>query len=210
MLTIVIPYRNREEHLKKFLEDVPSKINVDNFNILVVEQLDDKPFNRAKLLNIGFDYSKDFGNQFCFHDVDMIPIKADYSQVTEPVHLVAKATQFGGKIPGHNYYGGVNMVNKESFIKLNGYSNDFWGWGGEDDDMLLRVYKNGYSLVRRYGEFKSLAHKYNGPNHKHYNDNVKKLNQKYDYNGDGLNTLNYELVGVEQLNEICKLIKVKI
>jgi hypothetical protein len=25
-------------------------------------------------------------------------------------------------------------------IKINGFSNDFWGWGGEDDDFSARFF----------------------------------------------------------------------
>jgi len=193
MLNIIIPYRNREEHLKQFLAETPKKLNVSDYRIYIIEQLNEKPFNRAMLMNIGFDLAKENGEQFCFHDVDMIPESSDYSDVSEPTHLVLKASQFGGFIPGHNYYGGVNMFNKESFIKINGYSNEFWGWGGEDDDLLKRVLTRGYRIIRRGGEYKSLAHKYNGPQHENYDKNVNKLHSNYDYNSDGLTNLRYEL-----------------
>ena len=34
--------------------------------------------------------------------------------------------------------GGVLALSKEQLIKTNGYSNLYWGWGSEDDDMSLR------------------------------------------------------------------------
>ena len=36
--------------------------------------------------------------------------------------------------------------------RLNGFSNMFWGWGGEDDDMYNRVHDNGLDIARLEGE----------------------------------------------------------
>jgi hypothetical protein len=54
-LAIVVPYRDREEHLKKFLPAMKKCdfLNDIDYEILIVEQEDGKPFNRGKLLNVG-------------------------------------------------------------------------------------------------------------------------------------------------------------
>jgi len=36
----------------------------------------------------------------------------------------------------------------EQFKTVNGFSNKFWGWGGEDDDMSNRVRVHGYHISR--------------------------------------------------------------
>ena len=38
----------------------------------------------------------------------------------------------------YNYAGGVVSINRENFFKINGYANDYWGWGSEDDDFSAR------------------------------------------------------------------------
>ena len=41
----------------------------------------------------------------------------------------------------------VTAFTEESFKKINGYSNEYWGWGGEDDDIshrMYEVYRNGF------------------------------------------------------------------
>jgi hypothetical protein len=70
-LAIIIPYRDRHEHLMAFVPYMESFIKGIKFNIVLVEQADKKPFNRGKLLNIGFSLSR--SGWFCFHDIDMLP-----------------------------------------------------------------------------------------------------------------------------------------
>jgi predicted glycosyltransferase involved in capsule biosynthesis len=36
------------------------------------------------------------------------------------------------------YFGGVSAVSKDQYKRINGASNVFWGWGGEDDDFYKR------------------------------------------------------------------------
>ena len=44
-------------------------------------------------------------------------------------------------MPYENYYGGVCAISKEHFKKINGFSNIYFDWGGEDDDLLARFVK---------------------------------------------------------------------
>jgi len=97
--------------------------------IYIIEQLEGKPFNRAKLLNIGFLESKADHDYFIFHDVDMLPHGVDYSYRECPTHMASGASQFGGTMPYPDYFGGVTMFNRESAELVNGFSNEYWGWG---------------------------------------------------------------------------------
>jgi len=44
------------------------------------------------------------------------------------------------------YFGGVTMFTVDDFEKIDGYSNKYWGWGYEDDDLLLRCVKKKLKL----------------------------------------------------------------
>ena len=59
------------------------------------------------------------------------------------------------------YTGGVLAIRRSQFEDINGFSNEFWGWGGEDDDLNNRLKGKGYKVARelsRGGYFTSLNH----------------------------------------------------
>ena len=35
-------------------------------------------------------------------------------------------------------FGGATLFTPDEFRRMNGYSDEYWGWGGEDDDMIGR------------------------------------------------------------------------
>lgn len=169
-LAVIIPYRDRADHLAEFLRRFPIEVNKGReipieYGIFVIEQSNDKLFNRGKLNNVGFALTKDAYDYFCFHDVDMMPIDADYSYPAIPTHLASDVSQFRSRYPEREglayptFFGGVVLFNKYDFIEVNGYSNEYWGWGGEDDDLLFRILiRTQLQWVRRKGVFESLPH----------------------------------------------------
>jgi hypothetical protein len=38
-----------------------------------------------------------------------------------------------------NHFGGMTALSTNDFQSVNGFSNSFWGWGGEDDQLYQRV-----------------------------------------------------------------------
>jgi len=154
-LAIIVPYRNRQQHLNKFLPYMSGMLK--DADIFIIEQMDDKPFNRGKLLNIGFIEAQGY-DYYALHDVDMLPVKSDYSFAENPTLLATKVQQFGYKMPFENYFGGVVLINKDDMIKCNGYHNEFWGWGGEDDLFHERILNVGLKISSRECIYNSLPH----------------------------------------------------
>lgn len=149
-MVIIVPYRDRATHLAKFLKYM-------QYDILIVEQADDKPFNRGKLLNIGVIESPD-ADYFALHDVDMLPVKSDYSKPEFPTLLATKVEQFKYKMPFPEYFGGVVLITSEHMKQCNGYHNEFWGWGGEDDNFRERILATVGKIEHRECIYNSLPH----------------------------------------------------
>ena len=143
-LAIIVPYRDRPAHLLTFKQSIVSYLkdkDID-YELIIVEQDEAKTFNRGKLLNVGFFYAKKLKCDYVvFHDVDMIPLEVDYSYSPKPIHLasnfVSTSDEFN-RILWDEYFGGVTMFPSSIFEAINGYSNEYWGWGYEDDDLLFR------------------------------------------------------------------------
>jgi hypothetical protein len=197
-LGVVVPYRDREPHLRFFVPYVFNFLTNQGIEhrIVVVEQhKHDKLFNRAKLMNIGFDISKDDCDYFAFHDVDLIPQVADYSYPRCPTHMSAHCSQFNYELPYETIFGGVAMFTKEDFIKVNGYSNEYWGWGAEDDDMYNRCEREATGFERRPNRYDSLSHEKQSLTHHDYMKNIERLQAqkagKTNHKEDGLSSLNY-------------------
>lgn len=46
------------------------------------------------------------------------------------------------RLPYVSIFGGVSAMTKDQILFVNGFSNQFSGWGGEDDDMFNRCQSN--------------------------------------------------------------------
>ncbi len=70
----------------------------------------------------------------------MLPTKVDYNYSEHPVHLASILVNEDNtqKSIFEQYFGGVTLFPTETFEKINGYSNKYWGRGFEDDDLLWR------------------------------------------------------------------------
>lgn len=143
-LGVIVPYRNRYEHLQEFKKHITEYLTSKdiNYELIIVEQDNAKLFNRGMLLNIGFIHAKKLGCDYViFHDVDMLPIDVDYSYSDIPLHLATNFHFEDGEKQREvfdTYFGGVTMFPVSSFEEIDGYSNKYWGWGFEDDDLLYR------------------------------------------------------------------------
>ena len=94
-------------------------------------------------MNVGFrEALQDFNwDCFIFHDVDLLPEddRNLYTCPDQPRHMSVAVDKFKYRLPYKSIFGGVAAITRRHFKQLNGFSNMFWGWGGEDDDMSRRI-----------------------------------------------------------------------
>jgi hypothetical protein len=208
-LTIVIPYRDREHHLRQLMPVLNAKLREQRlaYRVLVVEQEKGTLFNRGRLLNAGIHYAADFTDYYCLHDVDAVPIVANYACPSQPLRLVNEIVGEHGKTHRSDYYfSGAVSIRKDQVQAANGYSNEYWGWGKEDDDFFFRLLLSEllcyYDLQGTYQDLPNPSHQQTqrrypwAPPHVRRNRRRRSslLRGLMDPSEDGLNTLHYEVI----------------
>ncbi|XP_061307446.1 beta-1,4-galactosyltransferase 2 [Pezoporus occidentalis] len=207
-VAILIPFRHREHHLKYWLHYLHPILRRQKvaYGIYIINQFGEDTFNRAKLLNVGFlEALKDDEEYDCFifSDVDLIPMddRNLYRCYEQPRHFAVGMDKFGFRLPYAGYFGGVSGLSKSQFLKINGFPNEYWGWGGEDDDIFNRISLNGMKVSRpdiRIGRYRMIKHerdKHNEPNPQRF---TKIQNTKMTMKRDGISSLQYRLVEVSR------------
>jgi N-terminal region of glycosyl transferase group 7/N-terminal domain of galactosyltransferase len=249
-LLIVVPYRNREAHFKSFVPHLRAYFARDKYDrnipyrVLIVEQDGNGPFNRGALKNVGFNLGAAESEYTCFHDIDYLPIWADYSYSDEPLRIVWHGAETRPIAPEksirkiindmEDLFGTVVVIPNRLFSAVNGYSNEYWGWGFEDADLKRRFLAAGVKTGQRKGTFTALDHANEGY---HSNgmptpanlQNEQKMLRKWApsitradvglsvLKSDGLSTLKFEVISRQTIpdpvpeREACwEIVKVKL
>ena len=167
-IAIIVPFRDSEEskprtnQLREFVAYMETYLNGYQYKIFVIEQEEDgRKFNRGQLLNFGFDLADKEGyNNFIFHDVDLLPsdeLKKYYTTIptTNPIHIAAIWDRYNSN---PKYFGGIVAFSKDIFKRINGYPNNFWGWGGEDDELFNRTNKFFKIIKAKEGSIQDLEY----------------------------------------------------
>ncbi|XP_042198621.1 beta-1,4-galactosyltransferase 2 isoform X2 [Callorhinchus milii] len=213
-IAIIIPFRNRDHHLTHWLYYLHPILRRQqgDYGIYIIEQAGKDTFNRAKLLNVGFvEALKDVPYDcFIFSDVDIIPLddRNLYRCSSQPRHLASAMDKFNFRLPYEGYFGGIVAFTKEQYLKINGFSNSYWGWGTEDDDTYKRVVMSGMKVERPeriIGRTKMIKHerdKGNEVNTKNY-DIYNRM--KFTKHLDGYQSLKYRLLKVEKMHLYTKV-----
>jgi len=144
-IAIIIPHRDRIEHLIKFkshFDTMNKLLNGNHYDVYVIDQNNGDKFNRGFLLNIGYLIAKKYKSydRFIFHDIDSYPDEELFNLYFKYINLNIHfaSPNLGYKYKFYTFFGGIIGFSKEDFEKINGFPNTFFGWGGEDDALFNR------------------------------------------------------------------------
>ena len=158
-LAVIIPFRGSpaRESFEALCSRLPSHLEDQGvkFHLLAVNQVDEHPFNRAALANVGFHLLSAGGAQvglhakgrhrpfncIAVHDVDRFPVAHTANRSCSPFtrqYYTCQASRPHVLHPS-SFTGGVLVLQAQLLQAVNGFSNEFWGWGHEDNELYLRL-----------------------------------------------------------------------
>jgi len=218
-VVIIVPIMDRSIQLRRFLEHLCEFWASQRapLNIVAVEQRANMSFSRSWLFNVGFHYTTlmNISAQcIALHDVDHLPMPGVvYDNCTVPIHLSSESEQFDWGVPYNSFSGGVFLASPHDWKQINGMSNEFRGWGGEDDELFYRFRRAGltdgplrpFRPMRDMGKFRenTLNHMRKQRIPSEYNANVNLLNEmasgSKDPSLDGLAQTRYSVLDTQEL-----------
>ncbi|XP_065216700.1 xylosylprotein 4-beta-galactosyltransferase-like [Planococcus citri] len=211
-LCVLVPFRDVFEELLEFIPHMNEFLNRQkiNFHFIIINQATDgHRFNRGSVFNAGFELiSKKHSecDYVALHDIDLLPLNDEipYTYPGDDYYHVASCILHPTAAHCNNdqYVGGVGLISNKQYIHVNGFSNNFWGWGAEDRNFYFRLKQ--YSIpIRR--PFNLSTDRNNTFRHIHSTDRLRdyvlcpslvlsRNNLSRNEFESGLSDLNYKLV----------------
>ncbi|XP_013412139.1 beta-1,4-galactosyltransferase 4 isoform X2 [Lingula anatina] len=210
-VAIIIPYRDRQEHLDVLLQNLHPFLQSQkcHYQIFVIEQAHPEPFNTGYAKNIGFVEASAMFDFTCyiFQDVDKIPMNNSLLYRCPPdrvFHFASAEDRYNYSLLYPNYIGGAIGFTPDTFKKINGFANNFIRWGGDDDDLFHRIVAQKVPIEHAHthmGMYRVLNHThppgYDNKENFKMSQFASKLYKQYGTMIDGLNTLNYTRLATE-------------
>ena len=204
-IAVIVPYRDnalkeRSKQLAEFVKYMPKFLKGYDYKIFVIEQDEGRKFNRGALLNIGLKMAIEEGYTILVtHDVDLLPCDDMLGYYTTyskyPIH---QGWRWKDKYTFDDFLGGILTLTPKQVRMTNGYPNNFWGWGGEDDALYNRIVLSGLDEVCRpsTGCIKEMKHQNISSNKNKVNLMKKKniLNDLKHWKNHGVSNVKYKIL----------------
>nr|CAD7407866.1 unnamed protein product [Timema cristinae]CAD7426998.1 unnamed protein product [Timema monikensis] len=110
--------------------------------------------------------------------------------------MSSSVNTFRYNLPYRELFGGAVAILQKQFEFVNGFSNVFFGWGGEDDDFQGRISNKGMKMCRfepTVARYVMLSHVKELPSEDRF-VNLGSGRERFEI--DGLNTQKYSLVRI--------------
>lgn len=220
-IAIIVPFRDnklqkRRKQLDRFIHFIENYLRGTDYRIITVEQSNDNMrFNRGALLNVGYKIAERKGFTYAiYHDVDLLPseeLLPYYTYYpTKPIHL---AWVWKEKYNFSTFFGGAISISNDTYKRINGFPNNFWGWGGEDDALYNRFSTNNIPIYHpTTGVYKEMKHIATN-DIKEFVNKQKKMNVLGDlrtWRNNGVDQVSYKLLSKKIINQYTKIYTVDI
>lgn len=163
-LAVLVAHRGRQENLAQTLNRLQNYFKTQQpevtHDIFVVEQFDDNLFNKGQIFNAVINHIKDDYDYVLINDVDIFPVVADFRYPNVSLFRLTEKNW------------GASLLFMDDIIKVNGFSNNYWGWGYEDNDLEHRFWFLNIPFEPRDFIYDEINHSLA------YTENVKNRNQQ--------------------------------
>jgi glycosyltransferase involved in cell wall biosynthesis len=180
-------------------QDKHTKISHLNLKCKHIFVKSNMPYNRSWTFNVGLKHAK--SNIIVFSDSDLIMNPNDFIEglkamqqyeMLSPYNSVVDLTQQESGLPLEqiininrpgrgetdnqkiNISGGISIFRKDAIMKIGGWSEEFFSWGGEDDFQTIKV-NNFLTWTELKARCYHLCHQREQPDMKWYQRNLQIL-----------------------------------
>jgi hypothetical protein len=84
--------------------------------------------------------------------------QVDYSLPQAVTHMASAVSQYNYELPYPGYFSGHVLLTAGHMRSVNGFYNNYLGYGCEDDCFYRSFIERGLPVHRRYGRYESLYH----------------------------------------------------
>ena len=155
-LAVLVPYRSSQSaHVEPLLlaplcERLANHFQQHNvsFQLFIINQRDHRPFNRGALVNAALatlpslprSHGEGAFDYVAIHDLDRFPASGNGTGcAAASSNYYAFPSTTPRVLHPSSFAGGVLVVRVALLQAVNGFSNSYWGWGEEDNDLFLRL-----------------------------------------------------------------------
>lgn len=191
-------------------QDKHTKISHLNLKCQHIFIKSNMPYNRSWAFNVGLKHAK--SNIIVFSDSDLIMNPNDFIEglkamqqyeMVSPYNSVVDLTQQESGLPLEkivninrpgrgetdnqkiNISGGISIFRKDAIMRIGGWSEEFFSWGGEDDFQTIKV-KNFLTWTELKAKCYHLWHQREQPDMKCYQRNLQILEKTSKMSKDDL------------------------